>query len=496
MPAFVVPAGTAGGANATVVGLSENLVYDVGGITETLTADIVKGSLTLAPSANNTCLVNDTDAAGQSDTRLWGEQNPFATKKEITIDTIGSEISTLDGKLAAFKIGSELFLAEVDTTNNVLKNAQRGWFLDSANAPIKREVFNNNDTITLMKAAWLFLDSDGTTVDVTYNEPAVSATAPTSPQTGDYWSDIGSSLMKRYSGVSFDTVTRTYVGIVVMDSTDCIGARANDFDARFKDLNTLELEILSSEKIRASSPGAKISVYGKEVSFGTDKAEWNITTQLAAASENNQATEQASTYYGVYLADDGEAFISDMEPHSRPDLAGLYHPFNPWRFVGEFLNSSGSDISMVEDEASNIYDIHLHTGNGYGGSSSGETNIRNHSVVVSERGTSIARIVRTTTTADSYKLRRDGDYYGFLSDFRTSFSTYTAFSFDSVELSTPVQSVTAPESVIGVGASAAGVSVGVSFGGFFQAGTVVRIHTSGDADSTTTRASLKLSKGR
>ena len=50
----------------------------------------------------------------------------LSKKEHLTIDTIGSEISSLNGKWAAFKINDgssdEYFLAYVDTTNNQLKN--------------------------------------------------------------------------------------------------------------------------------------------------------------------------------------------------------------------------------------------------------------------------------------------------------------------------------------------------------------------------------------
>ena len=69
-PSYVVANGSA--ATVSIKGNTTNLVFDVNGSSVTCSTDINITSLTTAPSSNNTCLVNDADAADQESTRYWG----------------------------------------------------------------------------------------------------------------------------------------------------------------------------------------------------------------------------------------------------------------------------------------------------------------------------------------------------------------------------------------------------------------------------------------
>lgn len=347
--AFLTPAGTAGGASFTLEAATTNLILEINASSVTYNSDIVKGSLTLAAGANNTCLVNDTDAAGQKDTRTWGEIG--ASKEAITYDAAGSEITTRDGELAAFQIGSELFIGRIDDTNSQIKECLRGYFYNSSLAPINRSTFSDNDTITIMSLGYVFAEDDSATIDVTYAEPTFSFSSPTSPATGDYWFDLANKIWKRYDGVTFQIINRTFIGYVVLDDTDCIGARAHDFDARNKEENSMVLRIKQSEIIEGAELFQKIFVSGNEIDFGQSRPEWNITTDLAGSADMYQATEQATTLYFLYVSDQGETIISDIEPYFRGDLLGYYHPHNPWRMVGSVVNDGSSDFVAVGSEA-------------------------------------------------------------------------------------------------------------------------------------------------
>lgn len=347
-PAYMVPAGSGNGASATLDGTPTSLVYAVAGTSYTLSADLALSSLTTAPSTNNTCLVNDTDAADQDSTRTWGE--PDAEKTSITIDTAGSEITGKVGQYAAFSINNgsetEYFTAFIKSSTE-LTDCRRGFFYDESLAPINRIVFSNNDTITLMSLGYVFLDINGTTTDVTYTEPQYQDSAPSAPATGDYWFDIPNSIWKRYDGASFVTVDRTQVGWVCLDDTDCVAARSVDFDARYKRDIMMDLELSTVEIARAREQDSMVNVAGQEINFRNDRPQWNITTDLANSADLYDATEQASTFYFLYISDEGETILSDIEPYRRNDLSGWYHPHNPWRMVGSAFNDSGSDFQFA-----------------------------------------------------------------------------------------------------------------------------------------------------
>jgi hypothetical protein len=114
-PAFITPNGAA--LSLVISATATNLEVDVNGANVTVAADITISGLTAAPGANNTALINDTDAAGQADTRLWGEPEH---RKTITMDTVGSNISalvrewlprqTLIGRVHTTRLGSSLKL--------------------------------------------------------------------------------------------------------------------------------------------------------------------------------------------------------------------------------------------------------------------------------------------------------------------------------------------------------------------------------------------------
>lgn len=351
-PAFLDPAGSSGGASLDVLATTTDLVLQINGSSVTVTSDISVTGLTTAPSSNNTCAVNDSDAGGSLATRNWGEEFHYTPndphKTAITIDAIGSEISAKDGELAAFynQTSGEYFLARIDSSNNQLVNCYRGFFYDDSLNPINRDAMNDNEILQLMSLGWLFLDSDGSTVDVTYNEPVYSVTQPSSPATGDYWYDLGNSLMRRYDGASFQTVNRVYIGMAVIDTADCVAVRCADFDARFKSDAAIKLEKLSTEQFRASRLFTSVNVYGNEILFQNSTPIWNITTDLANSADMYTATEQSSRQYYFYLTDEGEPVISDIAPYVRYDLKGFYHPHNPWKCLASGYNDSGSDLSF------------------------------------------------------------------------------------------------------------------------------------------------------
>ena len=189
-PTYLEAEGSAATLNIRAV--ATDLVYFVNGTRVTVTADATITSLVTAPAANNTALVNDVTIADSSGTKLLGEYNTT-----IPIDTIGSEISSLNGEIAAFKVNNgvndDFFIARVGTSE--LTDARRGFFFDSSSTPLNRFAIANNDTITLLKLTFIFGKNDGTFA-VTFINPKQSKATPSSPAEGQYWFDLVKNTRK------------------------------------------------------------------------------------------------------------------------------------------------------------------------------------------------------------------------------------------------------------------------------------------------------------
>lgn len=321
------------GLTATIQAATTNLNVDISGTNYTIETDISLTGLTAAPSTNNTCLINDTEIVND---KTAGEVD--AIIKTITIDTVGSEISSLVGEWAVFKGSTEIFLAYVKSATE-LTNVFRGFFLDSSGNPIDREALNDNDTLTLLKLGWVFVDDSTTTADVTYTTPSWSFDSPSSPSTGDYWLDLTNQLWKRYDGTSFETIGRTLVGYVIQDDTNCVASRSLDkYFTPFKNVPA-QVEVQSTEIIRTVLHNHQFQVWGNILNINFGQMTWNITTDLESG-----LTEAASTEYYLYLTEDGQTVISDRRPNYRAELSGHFHPHESWFCVGASYNDSSSDL--------------------------------------------------------------------------------------------------------------------------------------------------------
>lgn len=334
-PQYLEPSGS--GAGFTVIGTATTLQVDINSSLVEVSAD-VSGTSTLAPSSNNTCLVNDSAAASQYSTRTWGEY--LAEKESITIDTAGSEITNRVGQFAAFKVGTtEYFMAYIASSTS-LQFAYRGFFYDTSGNPLNRLTLADNATITLMALNWVFLKNDGT-VSVTTRTPTWSATEPSSPSSNDRWYDLTIQEWKKYNGSAFVSSDETWIGWVVSDSTNCVAARCREFAANYKEDNTIVLGNLANATVDSLRANSIINVCGEEIAFNLTFPQWNMASHLASSADLYSSSEQASRVYYFFVSDIGELKISDVHPYWRPDLKGYYAPHQPWRCVG-FAHNNGS----------------------------------------------------------------------------------------------------------------------------------------------------------
>lgn len=331
-PIFLVPHGT--NPTVSVQGGTTNLVYYIAGVQYIISTATNSGTLVLAPSTNNTCLVNDVTLSGQEFTRTLGEN-----ESAITVDAMGTEITALIGKYAAFKVGTEYFTAFVESATSLTK-ARRGFFFDSTDTALDRATLSDNASISLMKMTYVFAKTD-LTLTQCYTVPFVSFDQPTGAAIGDYWFDLTNDIWKYTTdGTNFVTATATLIGMCVQDTAGTKAARSYDFFANYNSLNTFEVERTSNTQVKSKKLGGEISIYGQFQKFNSDVAVWDITTDL-----DSGVTESASKTYYLYLKDTGDEVISDVAPQDRlNDLRGLYHTHKPWRAVGEFFNDGSSHI--------------------------------------------------------------------------------------------------------------------------------------------------------
>lgn len=336
-PIYLVPHGT--NATATLKATTTNFVYYVDGVRYTLTSDVVSGTLSTAPATNNTGTVSAATAfAGEAYTKTVGEVD-----STMLITSPGSEWTSRVGQMAAFNVGTEYFLAQIGASATTLSNAFRGFYYDSADAGIARSVLSAGNTVNIMKLAWMFVNTSGALVS-TYNPPYVTGTTPTGTSVGDYWLDLTTGIWKyTVDGTNFIQANATFIGMVVLNTTGAKAARSFDFFRSFADVNTVETYVSAATTISTRRIGPEISVYGTNVRYQIASPIWNITTDL-----DSGIVEAGSTTYYLYLKENGDEVISDIQPHDRRnDLKGFYHPYKAWRCVGEAYNNSSSDLDSV-----------------------------------------------------------------------------------------------------------------------------------------------------
>lgn len=346
-PDFLRADGT--GASAKILAATTDFQITANNTSVTVTADIAITSLTVAPSSNNTALVDDADLSGGNETKFTGE----AIADPITIDTVGSEITDRIGEYICLKTPTGEFMFAFVEDATTLSRCFRGFFFDDTGTPVVRGVLSNNDTLTLMSLGWVFLDNNGTTVDVSYTSPVYNGVEPASPVTDDYWFDLKNRLWKRFNGSSFQQVDRVLIGLLVIDTTDCVAARSFDFTKAYDAFVDLEVEIQSNTEVKTKKGYSRISVYGRTQELYAGEFLWDITANLESGF-----AEASSTDYYIYVTEEGIPQLSPERFYDRTsELKGKYHPYHSWRFVGIVTNDGSSDfdtISNVDDKLPNI----------------------------------------------------------------------------------------------------------------------------------------------
>lgn len=333
-PRFLVPSGTT--TSITLDAAPTNLVYYINGVQYTATADVTFSGMSTAPTSNNTCLVNDSILAGQEASKWVGEDGTT-----LSIDTIGTEITSLINKYAGFKVVSggltEYFIGYVNSAS--ITNCLRGCFYDQNLAAIPRIAISDNNTISLMGLGWMFANSTAG-IAVSYINPQVSYSTPSA--TTGYWFDIGATAWKTYNGSSWNNVSQTLVGFSLQTTNACVGARCFDFYAAYSDYSNMQLDYVSATTIQQRNFGGKVSVGSSLIEYKTYKPTWDITVDRETGYG-----ESASLTYFAYVGENGQCKLSPEKPYYSPDMGrGWYHPYENWRALASIQNNAASDLSL------------------------------------------------------------------------------------------------------------------------------------------------------
>lgn len=343
-PDFLTPLGPTGGSENTFIieAADTNLEMTIDGQAYTLEADLESDDLALAPSSNNTAIIDHPVFSDQEFTKTIGEYGFWMTVGETGGSGVGSEITSLDGTTQTFKLDNgettEYFIATIDTTNDRIIPIKRGI------GGTDRIVFSDGDTITLMKTHYIFLDNDLVTIDTTTNYPIWSSVAPTSPSTGDYWYDVANDTWKRYSGSSWEQLGRIYLGYAICDSSDCVACVHVDYNLAWSDdLKIHNISYLSADEISINGE-LYVNVAGTKIKMPNNSLTIGFSTNLESG-----VSETASMWYYLYISNTGVFCFSDKAPRRINEKLGWYHPSEYWRAISVFYNRSDSDLLVIRN---------------------------------------------------------------------------------------------------------------------------------------------------
>lgn len=329
----LIPSGTT--AALTLTASVTPLVYYIGGVQYSITANQTLTGLSLASGLNNTCSVNEPSGvvSGTVASKIWGQ---YGT--QINVSGMNSGLSSLVGQIAGFKYGTaEYFIGYIGSTS-AITNVWRGSFFTATGTAAPALTMTNGNGITLMKLAWIFANTSSS-LAVTYSNPTISAIQPISPNTGDYWYDLSSTAWKTYNSTTWVAANATLIGMSLQDTAACVATRMFDSYKAVSGANTLQLSVNSNTVVQATNLNSEVNVFGTGIRYSVSRPSWDITSAL------DTGAAAPSTYYYLYVKESGAPLISLTIPLYRRDLRGLYYPTETWRCVGTVYSNSSTQFS-------------------------------------------------------------------------------------------------------------------------------------------------------
>lgn len=363
-PGFLA-AGGAADLDATLDATSEDFVVAINNISVTIDADITFTCVG-GFGANNTCLVDDAIYA--ADPEFSKTEGEFGATY-ITVDAAGSEITGAVGEYHFFEItngvGTELFFAFIESAIKLIP-IYRGL------GGTSRIAFTDNDTITIGKGNYFFVDADGND----YNTVIFPLNVDVLPAAGTanlYAHRMSDDTWHLDSGAAWSQVERIPVGFgVAMNATDntYVGYLPyyNDFVKSWDGLLRGDIKYKSATLITVPI-GFTVSVAGVAHVANTE-----VDVDLSAAGDRESGvSEAASTLYYLYVNDNFKFYFSNICPRPIDGRQGYYHPSKYWRCVGTVFNdASGNIVPFSYKDGKYIYmqdgtgaaDINLSNANG------------------------------------------------------------------------------------------------------------------------------------
>lgn len=344
-PIYLVPNGA--NLNVTLKASVTPLVCYINGTKKTLNADVSVTLLAAALGAANQVTLS-WDGSFIGSTGQGGNtvpQNAYNGESDQGFyrylpGVYGATITNQNGTYVTLRnpTNLEYFLCYLEPTANAgISRALRGYFFDSADAPITRKAMAFGAVCEAMRTGWIFL-LDNLTLDVSYSNPKYAPVAP-SGAAGDYWYNTITNRWSKHNGISFVDTPSVFVGIAVADGTACVGARSADFFKYRDEFSAAPIEYFSSSVVRTATSVAGANVEGHFLDFGRNVLTWDTAADLETGAV------AANTYYYVYLTENGQRVISVEKPYEKPAaLRGYYHPYHTWRAFGSFRTDAGALI--------------------------------------------------------------------------------------------------------------------------------------------------------
>lgn len=293
-----------------------------------LEADLLSADLALAPSTLNTATANDGD--GSAPTCYWGE---YGGRIDL-VATPGANIEATEPNVEAFMISNgandEICLARYTTTSVGDPGYHLMPLIRGVCGTDRQPITSASTTITLLKAHWIFLNSDMTTIKTTPNYPSWDTSAPGSPSTDDFWYNRLLRSWARYNGSTWVYEGYMYLGFAVCDDTYCIGVHCEDFigidwDELLEYKKMANDRYASNDYLRVQGPG-RVNVAGNIIHL---PAETVLDTNSPGETGNG-----GYPWYYVYLKPDGTFITSPKGPRKMDARKGWYHPSEYWRCIG------------------------------------------------------------------------------------------------------------------------------------------------------------------
>ena len=490
LPKFLTPSGSA--ATVTLSAASTPFVYVIDGVQYTISSDVTLTSLQVAGDptlAANQVAVNEPwfTSANTMAARIAPEHG-----WEIPLDTVGTNISAVDGKMVAWRYGSsgDYGLGTYGSGRSAMITGSRAYFYDSSGNFSTAGSLADNDVIQLHKLGWIFVTTSST-LAATYVAPVFSETEPASPSIGDYWYDLANSTWKTYSGVSWDAANATLIGLVVMDNSNCIRARSFEFWAPYESNKEISFQMNGSSEIQLAANEVFLNIYGVKLRFPKTKLKWTSAEIDGGGGFSN------NTQYFLYVTDGGDPKLSTVPPNNRAEIGGLYHKSKPWLCVGAayYRTTLGILAAVPIAKWLNIlavdgedYAYGLNP-NGHG---STNNKIRRFSQLDTATYTSIY-LTDSSTNGASFVIKKDGLYHVNYSDSRIGSNENFGTSKNSTQLTTAVGSITYTD-LLFITSSPSNLSSNGGCIAYLKRGDTLRAHTNGGADGTGNTLGMRVTR--